>query len=166
VGSILGTKFGARALPQKWVGVLNDRLLSSVRDCNDNKISELAARSHEEAKKIQEMETEERFSEDVATSVNETNSPLVGSWTLNLSWGEHILRVNADLVGTIEAVDNGEIGHLSSVTSEGNAVSFRWAVDKGDWDVEITFEGSITGDVISGDLATNGGDYPVSGTRN
>ncbi len=49
-GSILGAKFGARALPQKWLGVLNDRLLSAVRDCADNKISDLAARTHQIAR--------------------------------------------------------------------------------------------------------------------
>ena len=46
VGSILGAKFGVDGLPDKWVGVLSDRLMSCVRDCNDNRISELAERTH------------------------------------------------------------------------------------------------------------------------
>ena len=49
VGSILGTKMGAEALPEKWVGVLSDRLMSVVRDFNDNKISDLADRTYEMA---------------------------------------------------------------------------------------------------------------------
>ena len=54
VGSILGARSGARALPAKWVGVLNDRLLSIVRGCNENRISDLAARTWRVAKKIEE----------------------------------------------------------------------------------------------------------------
>lgn len=46
VGSILGARSGAGELPEKWIGVLGDRLLSCVRDCNDNRISELAERTH------------------------------------------------------------------------------------------------------------------------
>ena len=52
VGSILGSKFGADALPDKWIGVLNDQLMSCVRDCNDNRISELAERTHRVALQI------------------------------------------------------------------------------------------------------------------
>ena len=52
VGSVLGAKFGAEALPEKWIGVLNDRLMSCVRDCNDNRISELAERTHRVASAI------------------------------------------------------------------------------------------------------------------
>ena len=46
VGSILGARAGAGELPEKWIGVLGDRLLSCVRDCNENRISELAERTH------------------------------------------------------------------------------------------------------------------------
>ena len=46
VGSILGARAGAAELPEKWVGVLGDRLISCVRDCNENRISELAERTH------------------------------------------------------------------------------------------------------------------------
>ena len=46
VGSILGARLGAGDLPEKWGGALGDRLLSCVRDCNDNRISALAERTH------------------------------------------------------------------------------------------------------------------------
>ena len=45
VGSIMGTILGAQALPQKWTGVLHDRLLSAVIGFNDSKISDLAKRT-------------------------------------------------------------------------------------------------------------------------
>lgn len=51
-GSISGMMLGADGLPGKWVGVLNDRLLSAVAGFNDCKISDLAKRTHEIAKKV------------------------------------------------------------------------------------------------------------------
>jgi len=51
-GSICGMMLGADALPSKWVGVLNDRLLSAVRGFSESRISDLAKRSHEIAKKV------------------------------------------------------------------------------------------------------------------
>ena len=52
VGSILGARMGAKALPEKWVGVFNDRLKSAVRDHNDNRFSELAERTVAVAKML------------------------------------------------------------------------------------------------------------------
>jgi len=51
-GSICGLMLGAEALPQKWVGVLNDRLFSAVRGYDTCRISDLAKRTHEMAKKV------------------------------------------------------------------------------------------------------------------
>ena len=51
-GSVCGMLLGADALPEKWVGVLNDRLISAVRGFSECKISELAKRSHEIARKV------------------------------------------------------------------------------------------------------------------
>lgn len=51
-GSVCGMMLGADALPEKWVGVLNDRLMSAVLGFSECKISDLARRSHEIAKKV------------------------------------------------------------------------------------------------------------------
>ena len=51
-GSICGMMLGADALPSKWVGVLNDRLLSAVRGFSECTISDLAKRSHEIARMV------------------------------------------------------------------------------------------------------------------
>ena len=51
-GSICGLMLGARVLPQKWTGVLNDRLISAVYGFSECRISDLAKRSHEIAKKL------------------------------------------------------------------------------------------------------------------
>jgi len=52
VGSVCGMILGADALPGKWVGVFNGRLVSAVRGYNECKISDLAKRSVEIAKKV------------------------------------------------------------------------------------------------------------------
>ncbi len=51
-GSICGMMLGADALPKKWVGVLNDRLTSAVMGFSECKISDLAKRSYQIARKI------------------------------------------------------------------------------------------------------------------
>jgi len=51
-GSVSGMMLGADGLPEKWVNVLNDRLLSAVVGFNDCKISELAKRTQEIAQKV------------------------------------------------------------------------------------------------------------------
>ena len=51
-GSICGLLLGAGALPQKWTSVLNDRLISAVYGFSECRISDLAKRSHEIAKKL------------------------------------------------------------------------------------------------------------------
>jgi len=57
---------GADALPEKWVGVLNDRLISAVWGYSECKISELAKRSYKIAKKV------------MATSRNRQSGPILG----------------------------------------------------------------------------------------
>lgn len=51
-GSISGLMQGAEALPDKWVGVLNDRLLSGVLGYADTKMSDLAKRTLKMAKQV------------------------------------------------------------------------------------------------------------------
>ncbi len=42
VGSIMGMKLGAKNLPEKWIGPLNDRLDTSIAGYNEVRISEIA----------------------------------------------------------------------------------------------------------------------------
>ena len=50
-GSVCGMMLGANALPEKWVGVMNDRLFSAVRGYSECQISDLAKRTHEIARR-------------------------------------------------------------------------------------------------------------------
>jgi len=51
-GSLAGMMLGARALPEKWVGVFNDRLVTAVRGYEECRLSELAERTHRVAASV------------------------------------------------------------------------------------------------------------------
>jgi len=55
-GSILGATLGAKALPEKWVNPLNDRIESFVLGFNNSRISDLAKRTFKIAKEVLEGE--------------------------------------------------------------------------------------------------------------
>ena len=45
-GSVMGLILGAKALPEKWVGVFNDEIQSAVRGEQSNRLTTLAKRTH------------------------------------------------------------------------------------------------------------------------
>jgi ADP-ribosylglycohydrolase len=153
VGSILGIKFGAAALPDKWVGVLNDRLLSAVRGENDNKISELAARTVEVARVI--ATTPEK------TAAVKLTGTAGGTWELETGWGKQLLKFSA---GTIDFV-NDEFGPYELVASSYShpELYFSFAIDKGGWDFDVDFEGTVSEDTLEGVYYP--GETPVRGRR-
>jgi len=153
VGSILGIKFGATALPDKWVGVLNDRLLSAVRGENDNRISDLAARTVEVARSI-------AAAPDKAEMVKLTGTA-GGTWELETGWGEQLLKLSA---GVIEFASE-EYGSYDIVASSYDhpELKFSFAIDKGGWDFEVDFEGTLSGDTLEGVYYP--GEVAVSGRR-
>jgi len=59
-GSVCGMILGASALPDKWIGVLNDRQISAVRGFEANAISDLARRVHNIAMNIIAADTSEK----------------------------------------------------------------------------------------------------------
>ena len=153
VGSILGVKLGATALPEKWTNVLNDRLLSDVRDESDNKISELARRTV-------------KVADNLLTSAPKKERPSLsgdasGIWELETGWGSQRLKLSE---GTIYLVDN-ELGPfpLSSSSLNAGQLSFSFAIDKGGWDFLVDFEGRLDGDTIEGSYYP--GEVPVNGRR-
>jgi len=163
VGSILGATLGAKALPDKWVGVLNDRLLSSVRDCTDSKISDLAERTYQVTKTILEEKAAAAMADDGS------GRALVGSWKLSgQKWSAVFpptLIVNPDLTGRLEDAESGEIVALPDMKFQDNIVSFSVYLEKGGWQVEMTFEGLVSGDEIKGDIYSYDGGFPVTGVR-
>ncbi len=161
VGSILGLKFGADAVPDKWVGVLNDRLMSCVRDCNENRISDLAERTLRVANIIM---TVEEPSEDASPGVA-VDSPFVGHWTLTLDFATWRFHVAPDLTGTFEDTSSGNVSNLKEVTVDGNRVHFAFDVDKGGWSIELVLDGVIDGDHLRGDCMGNGAEFSVEGRR-
>ena len=96
-------------------------------------------------------------------------NPLVGTWNLNLDWGGgetgQILVVNSDLTGTL-ADSRGEwTSDLSNVTIGGNAVSFDFLYN-GPGGYDANFDGTITGNILDGDISIGGKNASVEGIRN
>ncbi len=166
VGSILGIRLGASKMPDKWVGVLANRLLSSVRDCNDNRISELAARTHLVAQQMMALTdaVEEEAGQSVPLSAEAVGN-FPGSWRLNLPWGKHVLRIKPDLSGEIEMEPFDEVRKILDVSVIDNHVQFKFGVDKGGYELMISFEGKITGDSFTGECTTDGAEFPADGIR-
>ncbi|MGI9233674.1 MAG: ADP-ribosylglycohydrolase family protein [Woeseiaceae bacterium] len=143
VGSILGIRFGAAALPDKWVGVLNDRLLSAVRTQNDNKISDLAARTLEVAKVVAAAKEE-----DAKVETAPLTSTPGGVWELETGWGDQVLDFSA---GTLEFVGHDmELIKIQSSSYCHPELKFTYCIDKGGWDLEIDFEGTVDEDTLEG----------------
>lgn len=160
-GSILGTKFGAAALPARWTGVLGDRLLSSVRDCNDNRISELADRTHRVAKA---MLTAQPAQEPAPGPAPANADGLPGRWRLEL-WGELLLIVHADLSGQMEYVAHGEVTKIRDVRVDGDRVRFVFGAYKGDAEIDMEFDGRLAGDQLAGQCASQGHEFPATAVR-
>ena len=153
VGSILGVRLGASALPEKWTGVLNDRLLSAVRDESDNKLSDLATRTLSVAKTI--LITSDK--DDKATLTGEAS----GIWELETGWGVHLLKLSE---GTVYLMDDnlGPFPITASSLADGE-LKFSFGIDKGDWDFLVDFEGRLDGDTLEGSYYP--GVVPVIGRR-
>jgi ADP-ribosylglycohydrolase len=145
VGSVLGVKFGAAALPDKWVGVLNDRLKSAVGGENDNKISDLASRTLEAAKVIAAAP---EIEEPKAAKRAPLSGPAGGTWELETGWGRQLLQFSA---GTIEWMDN-ELGpyEITASSFQNPELRFSFSIDKGGWDLEVDFEGTVNDDMLEG----------------
>ena len=153
VGSILGVRFGAKALPEKWTRVLNDQLISAVRGENTNNLSNLAKRTLAVAQTIESANTEQ-----TATTLS---GDAAGIWELETGWGTHLLNLSE---GTVYLLDN-KLGPYTITASSFSAgeLTFSFAIDKGDWDFSVDFEGRLDGDTIDGSYYP--GIVPVKGRR-
>ncbi len=163
-GSVLGAKFGAAALPEKWTGVLGDRLLSCVRDCNDNRISELAERTHRVAKEML-APPKPAPARTTATPPSAESGELPGKWRLDFSATDLVLTVNDDLSGQAEYTQYGEVSKIRDVRIDGHRVRFAFSAFKGEAEVEIEFEGKLEGDRLSGVGASGGSQFALGGVR-
>ena len=155
VGSILGVKIGAQRLPEKWIGVLNDRLMSAVRNENDNRISDLAKRT---LAVVQQMESYE----DEKKPEPATNWKEGGVWELESGWGFQRVDFEKGVINFISDGFNGSFP-LTSASFQNPRLKFTFSVDKGGWETEMDFEGRLNGDTLEG--AYNPMDTPVSGKR-
>jgi ADP-ribosylglycohydrolase len=160
VGSILGARIGAGKLPEKWVGVLNDRLMSSVFGFNDNRISDLADRTVRVAKDVLNTAA-------VATplaSKNKDTGHLSGEWRVSL-WEPYTLTVNDDLTGQMKSLATGDPMRVQDIAVHGSKLTFTFCINKGGWEMEVRFEGQLEADSFAGICSADGHEFEASGSR-
>ena len=157
VGSILGTKMGAEELPDKWIGVLSDRLMSVVRDFNDNQISDLAARTCQMAKKF--------AAEHEEGGESKTGGSPVGTWKMDFQQGDYTLVLGDDLTGSLRSASCGESSVLRNVRVTDDKIRFAFTMNKGDSEVELDFVGQVIGDRLEGRCQSGGFEFPLNGVR-
>jgi hypothetical protein len=159
VGSILGAKMGAKLLPKKWVGVLNDRLLSAVTGHSDNQISDLAQRTFDVIKTLTKPENATAKSNKIANTTS-----LGGVWELDTGWGMQRLDFTR---GTIQFQNThkGDGSPIELWSSEYNhpEVSFSFGVDKDGWDFGVDFSGTADENTLEGFYYPT--ETPVRGRR-
>lgn len=159
VGSILGAKMGAKLLPKKWVGVLNDRLLSAVTGHSDNQISDLAQRTFDVIKTLTKPEDVTARSNKIANTTS-----LGGVWELDTGWGMQRLDFTR---GTIQFQNThkGDGSPIELWSSEYNhpEVSFSFGVDKDGWDFGVDFSGTADENTLEGFYYPT--ETPVRGRR-
>ena len=165
VGSILGAKFGAEALPAKWTGVLGDRLMSCVRDCNDNRISALAERTHRVAEAMLAAKPAAEKAQKASVAGVEAASALPGKWRMDLGWGQVVLTVNGDLSGQMEYLAFGERSKIRDVRLDGSRVRFSFNLYKGETEVEVEFDGAVDGDRLAGQCYSAGFEFEAKAVR-
>ena len=140
VGSILGVMRGADGLPEKWIEVFNDRLVSAVRTENENRISDLAKRTLVVAKELEKQPDRK----DPATLTGEAS----GVWELDSPWGAQVLNLTEGWISwAMEEVDDMK---LTSCSFQNPELKFGYGIPKGSWDFEVDFVGTIDGDEIEG----------------
>jgi hypothetical protein len=139
--------------------------MSSVRDNNDNRISALAERTLQVAIKmlnVPDVVEEETVTEPFPQGMSEG---LPGIWNFQLGFGRHELRVRDDLTGEIEMIEFNEVKKISDVKIDGNRVCFSFGVDKGGYEVDIAFDGTIDGDRLIGQCSSGGFEFSATGKR-
>ena len=140
VGSILGVMRGAADLPKKWIQVFNDRLVSAVRNENNNKISDLARRTLVVARELQ-MKSERKQAVSLAGEAS-------GIWELDSPWGPQVLNLTEGMISwAMEEVDDMK---LTSCSFQNPELKFGYGIPKGSWDFEVEFVGTIDGDDLEG----------------
>ena len=95
---------------------------------------------------------------------------VAGSWALT---SEGMRGTNHSVL-TIERTDEGYRGNLEgqrgsrelpAITVDGDSFSFELTMQTRMGDIDLSYAGTVTGDTVSGTIATPMGERPFSGTR-
>jgi hypothetical protein len=94
--------------------------------------------------------------------------PLVGAWaiTIDTPVGSMAgnLNINPDMTGDMSSTELGSAA-LNGITVDGEAVQFSTTIDAQGQSIALAFNGTVTGDQLSGQFNTDFGPIAVSGVR-
>jgi hypothetical protein len=97
-----------------------------------------------------------------------TSNPAIGAWDVNLNTPagalNAVLTIADDGTGMMAMDGLGEAA-LSDVMLDGNAVSFSANIDAQGQQLSLTFNGTVDGDALTGEIGSPFGAMQVSGTR-
>ena len=84
-----------------------------------------------------------------------------GTWELETGWGKQTLNLSDGRIDFASA----EYGPYEIAASSYShpELKFSFAIDKGGWDFEVDFEGTVSGDTLEGVYYP--GEIPVNGQR-
>ncbi len=99
------------------------------------------------------------------------SNPAVGTWTLMvespLGTFPQTLTLNEDMSGTISATEPLELTFtFSNAMVDGQSLSFVFTGELLGQEFTSEFQGTLDGDVITGEYVTAQGNVPFTGTRN
>ena len=103
----------------------------------------------------------------VAACASAPVSPGVGAWAVNISTpvGEQASVWNIAADGTGSMVSEQGEQALSGIVLEGDTISFQVDIDAGGQNLSLSFTGTVTGDALAGEFASDFGAIAVTGTR-
>jgi len=95
-------------------------------------------------------------------------NPAIGAWDVNLTTPagalNAVLVIADDGTGNMSMEGLGE-APLSDIMVDGNAVSFSANIDAQGQELSLTFNGTVEGDALTGEIGSPFGAMAVSGTR-
>lgn len=104
----------------------------------------------------------------VLASCASAPDPAIGAWDINLTTPvgpmSAVLTLGEDGTGNMSLEGLGEAA-LSDIMLDGGAVSFSANIDTGGQQMNLTFNGTVDGDALTGEIDSPFGAMAVTGTR-
>ncbi len=94
-------------------------------------------------------------------------APGVGAWDVNINTPvgaqSGVWTINADGTGVMGGAQGDQA--IDGIMLEGNTIAFDVDIDAGGQSLSLSFSGTVEGDSLEGEFASDFGAFDVSGTR-